>query len=113
MRGGKEEGLILWSHKRAGALPLVNCLPLVFLMEPLPLFGGPGFLLLNLPCPDLVFFLKPTNLSQPLEDLFHVGWGLRPSLWSGHQHLGLEVSMLGYACQVASVMSDSLQSHGL
>lgn len=85
MRGGKEEGLILWSHKRAGALPLVHCLLLVFLMEPLPPFGGLGFLLLNLPYPDLVLFLKLTNLSQPPEDLFHVGWGLRPSLWSGHQ----------------------------
>lgn len=85
MRGGKEEGLILRSHKQAGALPLVNCLPLIFLMEPLSPFGGRGFLLLDLPCPDLVFSLKLTNLSQPPEDLFHVGWELRPSLWSRHQ----------------------------
>ena len=85
MKGGKEEGLIVRSQKRAGALPLVNCLPLVPLMEPLSPFGGPGFLLLDLPCPDLVLSLKLTNLSQPPEDLFHVGWRLRPSLWSQHQ----------------------------
>ena len=76
-------------------------------MEPLSPFGGPGFLLLDLPCPDLVFSVKLTNLSQPPEDLFHVGWGLRPSPLVMTPAMGLEVSMHESACQVASVASDS------